>query len=585
MKPHAPTPSNSTSPRPPKPPGLLSWLLLMAGIAGAVLFDTRRRSAPGREPANQTSVPGARREERATIADAEEADSEARTATATRVRRWVLVPIGIALLAWMFHLVVHGKPQVYEEDVMHFKYGSIGSDNLRRGLPYRIWKVLPSMFPKHLPPGTPRSYAAFGLITDERDAQDRPIGFSKRWHLGIGDVVGVNCAFCHVSTVRAKADGPSRIILGMPANTVDAEAFFRFLFSAANDPECTVDNVLRHIEEQAKLEHEPFGDWERFVHREVLIPLFIKGVQDLSRKFDFLERRPTPFGPGRVDTWAAYKVLALQEAFWFMEYFPEIGEPSIQMDAGPVTGLADFPALWKEKVEGGAFHWDGNNRVLEERNITAALGAGVTPATLDVDGMRRVSRWMESDLKPASYHGIAPEPWSRTPFSQGGAALFEQHCAECHSEAGSHIRRLEPIGAIGTDPERLRSFTERLRDKLNEVRHLSVWKLETYSKTEGYANLLLTGIWLRAPYLHNGSVPTLWHLLQPPERRPTAFCRGNDLYDWRHVGFEWDRSKDECRGFFTYRTTLPGNGNSGHLYGTELTDEEKGELLEYLKTL
>jgi hypothetical protein len=138
---------------------------------------------------------------------------------------------------------------------------------------------------------------------------------------------------------------------------------------------------------------------------------------------------------------------------------------------------------------------------------------------------------------------------------------------------------------LGTDPERLLAFTEKLSDKLNEIRHLSVWRLENYWKTQGYANVLLTGIWLRAPYLHNGSVPTLWHLVQDPSKRPTEFCRGNDLYDWKKVGFEWDATKDNCQGFFKYQTKLKGNGNGGHLYGTMLSDPEKEALIEYLKTL
>jgi len=120
---------------------------------------------------------------------------------------------------------------------------------------------------------------------------------------------------------------------------------------------------------------------------------------------------------------------------------------------------------------------------------------------------------------------------------------------------------------------------------LNEIRHLSEWKFKNYRKTNGYANLLLTGIWLRAPYLHNGSVPTLWHLLQEPPKRPVEFCRGNDLYDWKNVGFEWDPAPNDCQGFFKYDTRLLGNGNGGHSYGTELSDPEKWALVEYMKTL
>ncbi len=63
-------------------------------------------------------------------------------------------------------------------------------------------------------------------------------------------------------------------------------------------------------------------------------------------------------------------------------------------------------------------------------------------------------------------------------------------------------------------------------------------RFQSFKKTDGYAVVPLDGIWLRAPYLHNGSVPSLWALLQPPAHRPKAFLRGHDVYDPVDVGFE-----------------------------------------------
>jgi hypothetical protein len=97
----------------------------------------------------------------------------------------------------------------------------------------------------------------------------------------------------------------------------------------------------------------------------------------------------------------------------------------------------------------------------------------------------------------------------------------------------------------------------------------------------------LDGIWLRAPYLHNGSVPTLRALLEPTERRPKVFYRGNDVYDRIDVGFVADAPDDHGRRFFRFDTSGPGNGNAGHegrAYGTELSDADKAALVEYLKT-
>ena len=93
----------------------------------------------------------------------------------------------------------------------------------------------------------------------------------------------------------------------------------------------------------------------------------------------------------------------------------------------------------------------------------------------------------------------------------------------------------------------------------------------------------LDGIWARAPYLHNGSVPSLYDLLQNVENRPDVFWRGNDVYDFEKVGFTSVVPKIEHAGFL-YVTTEKGNANTGHTYGTHLPGEDKTALLEYLKT-
>jgi len=63
------------------------------------------------------------------------------------------------------------------------------------------------------------------------------------------------------------------------------------------------------------------------------------------------------------------------------------------------------------------------------------------------------------------------------------------------------------------------------------------WSFSSFEKTEGYSSMPLDGVWLRAPYLHNGSVPTLRDLLMPPQDRPTIFYRGYDVYDYEDLGF------------------------------------------------
>jgi hypothetical protein len=100
----------------------------------------------------------------------------------------------------------------------------------------------------------------------------------------------------------------------------------------------------------------------------------------------------------------------------------------------------------------------------------------------------------------------------------------------------------------------------------------------------GYVAVPLEGLWLRAPYLHNGSVPTLVDLLEKTDRRPKVFRRGYDVYDPVRVGFVTSGPEADRVGTL-FDTSLPGGGNDGHLYGTDLSPADKAALIEYMKTL
>jgi hypothetical protein len=98
----------------------------------------------------------------------------------------------------------------------------------------------------------------------------------------------------------------------------------------------------------------------------------------------------------------------------------------------------------------------------------------------------------------------------------------------------------------------------------------------------------LDGLWVRAPYLHNGSVPTLSQLLERWSGRSKVFYRGNDLYDPMNVGFVSTAAEDKGRQFCALRyhagRQFESRGHEGAAYGTNLPAADKSALLEYLKT-
>jgi RoxA-like, cytochrome c-like len=100
-----------------------------------------------------------------------------------------------------------------------------------------------------------------------------------------------------------------------------------------------------------------------------------------------------------------------------------------------------------------------------------------------------------------------------------------------------------------------------------------------------YESRVLNGIWATAPYLHNGSVPNLWELLQPAKDRRTSFMVGSRVFDPKNVGYDADQSPFNNGRFVADPANANGNGNGGHEYGTKLTEDERWAIIEYLKTL
>jgi hypothetical protein len=228
-------------------------------------------------------------------------------------------------------------------------------------------------------------------------------------------------------------------------------------------------------------------------------------------------------------------------------------------------------------------HWDGNNSLVEERNKSAAFGTGTTPPTIDIARIKRVEDWLLEAKPPAFPFGI------NTELSAKGSAVYQQYCAECHGASGSnfagaYVGKVTPWPVIGTDRHRLDSYTTELAVNQSTLYAGYPWRFTHFRKTDGYANMPLDGLWLRAPYLHNGSVPTLRDLLEP-RRTAKTFYRGNDLYDPVRVGFVSNvAQEDDKRTSSSIRADGNAIGHEGKAYGTELRPDDKSALVEFLKT-
>lgn len=134
-----------------------------------------------------------------------------------------------------------------------------------------------------------------------------------------------------------------------------------------------------------------------------------------------------------------------------------------------------------------------------------------------------------------------------------------------------------------------KSLKDRLKEYASARVSLASTRLKAMkeSKYDGlvYKARPLNGIWATAPYLHNGSVPTLWDLLQTPEARPVKFRVGSREFDPVNVGYITDQGPSTFNVLDVDGGTIAGNANSGHTYGTALTSDEKWALVEYMKTL
>lgn len=246
----------------------------------------------------------------------------------------------------------------------------------------------------------------------------------------------------------------------------------------------------------------------------------------------------------------------------------------------------DTPPWWLLKKKNAMFY-NGFGRGDFGRFLMASNLLTVTDSSesAQVDAhMPDVLAYIYS-LTPPKY----PKPVNQTAAAQG-KAIFEQKCSGCHGTYGekeSYPNYLIPASLIGTDsalykanysePQFINWFNQSWFSQGNHPARLEPF--------EGYVAPPLDGVWASAPYLHNGSVPTLEVLLNS-KLRPMYWSRSFDKpqYDYEKVGWKFT-VESKSGSTSTYNTTLPGYGAYGHYFGDALSDKERKAVIEYLKTL
>ncbi|MEM8962444.1 MAG: di-heme-cytochrome C peroxidase [Acidobacteriota bacterium] len=357
---------------------------------------------------------------------------------------------------------------------------------------------------------------------------------------------------------------------------------------------------------------EAFGATEAFGHIRDLYDFVAKyrallenRLQLAIRAIYAIETSPKP-GPGRDDPWGIIRNLLFRT-------------PT------ELTAPTSIPHLYYAR-EYGWYHADGNTNSVMERDIAQAVALG---AFVDADTHqstllpRRI--WVLEDMLAKLTSPAWPEDILGTidqDLAARGDELFHRKmtvpsgsamggsamagatvsCADCHAAWQGQLFTLD---AIGTDPNRAENFlrpqgdedfwvaipraVKKIEAVAFEISDISPEEAREHEYnyppewrgTGKYIARRLDGVWSTAPYLHNGSVPNLHDLLLPPDQRPTTFALGDRNYDPKKVGYVTETDDP----IFVFDTTANGSANSGHVFGTDLSEEDRWALVEYLKTL
>jgi mono/diheme cytochrome c family protein len=293
-------------------------------------------------------------------------------------------------------------------------------------------------------------------------------------------------------------------------------------------------------------------------------------------------------------------VRGTNEADGFGVYLLGFRNPDLSLREWKDLGLrddtcADVPAWWLMKKKKTIYHTGATN----SRSVRTLMQFMMHPLTTPAMFERAEPAFQ--DIQQYLLNMEAPKypfPIDRAKAANG-ESIFNDNCAKCHGTYGekwTYPNKIIALEEIGTDPRRF----ENVGPKYGEAYAESWFGQEKgiakpFRATNGYQAPPLDGVWATAPYFHNGSVPTLQHVLSS-KSRPRLYTRSFKTeeadYDKDRVGWKITELKEppseklpaiERRR--VYDTTKPGRSNAGHTFGDALTDEERAAVVEYLKTL
>ena len=259
----------------------------------------------------------------------------------------------------------------------------------------------------------------------------------------------------------------------------------------------------------------------------------------------------------------------------------------------PMGDYADYdldaPAWWYLKKKAALY---------ADASVTGDFTRPIMQFTMGEPSGEKIRSW-ESDFKDILvYLKTIGQPKYPLPIdaklAEAGQQVFEKTCAGCHGTYGAaskYPNKVIPLEVVGTDPLRLTKMSQEFRAYIQKT-----WFAQGNSHVrdpQGYVAPPLDGVWASAPYFHNGSVPTVYGVLTA-EARPKYFRRVGTIkdYDVQNLGLKVealtapapkDAAPEARRRVID--TTLPGLSNAGHPFGFKLSEQEKRQVIEYLKTL